>query len=63
VNTPPRSTRSRLLWGYLQGLAFIVAGAAMTEWTGSLIPLALGASAAVLRTLSVVRALASRKAD
>lgn len=62
MNTPPRSTRSRLVWGYLQGLSLIVAGAALTEWTGSLIPLSLGASAAVLRTITLVRALA-RKAD
>lgn len=52
-------TRS-LLPRYLLGLAGTLAGAAGTELTGSMLPLALGASFALLVTFDVVRRLRAR---
>lgn len=46
---------------YGAGLAAICAGAWLTELSGSMLPLALGASAAVLCTVSLVRSLLMRK--
>jgi hypothetical protein len=45
---------------YLAGLACTFAGAWLTGVTGSLIPLALGASASVMCTTSVVRRICQR---
>jgi hypothetical protein len=61
VNTSRRRTGLRIFRDYLLGLALIVASAALTEWTGSLIPLALAGSAALLLTVSLVRHIAGKK--
>ncbi len=49
-----------LLPRYLLGLAGTLVGAAGTEFTGSMLPLALGASFTLLVTFDVVRRLRVR---
>ena len=51
----------RLLASYLLGLFAIVAGAWATELTGSFIPVALGASFSIIRTVSTVKAILIRR--
>ena len=49
------------LRAYLAGLCATFAGAWVTEVTGSMLPLALGASVALMCTASLVRSLLRRR--
>ena len=53
-----RSTGFRL---YLIGISATLAGAWVTEWTGSMLPLALGAAFTLMCTARVVHAVWTRK--
>lgn len=53
----PRLTLTPALRGYLAGQGAIVLGAGLSSWTHSLWPLALGASAALMWTGTLVRDL------
>jgi hypothetical protein len=54
--------RSRVFHRYLIGLLCTFVGAWLTSVTGSMLPLALGASANLLATAPLVKAIWSRKA-
>lgn len=51
----------KLLSHYLTGLAATFAGALGTEVTGSMLPLALGASVTLMWTVPVVRCLWNKR--
>lgn len=53
--------RSRVFHHYLIGLGCAFAGAWLTDVTGSMLPLALGAAMAVVQTPPLVRAVWSKK--
>jgi hypothetical protein len=51
----------RALRAYLLGLCGVVAGAGLSDWIGSLLPLALAGSAALMLTASLVRRIAGAR--
>jgi len=53
--------KTALLQRYFGGLAATFVGAWLTDVTGSMLPLALGASVTLMCTVSLVRHLWSRK--
>ena len=53
--------RNRVFRHYVIGLICTFAGAWLTGVTGSMLPLALGAAAAILQTPPLVRAIWSKK--
>jgi hypothetical protein len=52
---------AKALRGYFLGLLPVVAGAGLTEMSGSFIPLALAGSAALMLTFALVMRIAKRK--
>lgn len=54
-------TKPHLFRHYGAGLTCIFAGAWLTEVTGSFLPLAMGASVALICTASVVRSILARR--
>ena len=58
ANRPGSRRRALRLW--LAGQATIVVGAAAMSWTHSFVPMALAGSAALMLTVPLVRAIASR---
>ena len=59
--TPTERPLRRALRDYLVGLAWVAAGAGLSAWTGSFLPLALAASAALMRTAALVRQIAGAR--
>jgi hypothetical protein len=57
---PVRPLR-RALRAYLAGLGLVAVGAALSEWTGSLLPLAGAGSAALMLTAALVREIATAR--
>ena len=55
------STRARALRLWLAGQATVVVGATAMAWTHSFIPMALAGSAALMMTVPLVKAIATRK--
>jgi hypothetical protein len=55
------AANNSLLRLYSVGLACTFAGAGLTELTGSFVPLAMGASATLMCTVKVVRALCDKR--
>lgn len=53
--------RSKVFRHYLLGLGSTFAGAWLTDVTGSMLPLALGAATALVQTPPLVRAVWSKK--
>lgn len=51
----------RILTAYLLGLAATIAGAWLTEVTGSFMPLALGAAFTIVQTVATIKALLARR--
>lgn len=51
----------RALRAYLFGLGLVAGGAALSEWSGSLLPLALAGSAALMLTAALVREIATAR--
>ena len=58
ASRPANRRRALRLW--LAGQATIVVGAAAMSWTHSFVPMALAGSAALMLTVPLVRAIASR---
>jgi len=54
---------ARSLKLYALGHALLLAGAGLMHGTGSMLPMALGASACLMLTVPLVRQFALRKAD
>ncbi len=50
----------RLLSLYAFGLGCLCVGALMTEWVGSMLPIALGASASLMCTFNVVKMIRAK---
>ena len=59
-DTSPRPLR-RALRAYLLGLVGVAVGAGLSDWSGSLLPLALAGSAALMLTASLVRRIAGAR--
>ena len=57
----PRRPLRRALRAYLLGLGGVVVGAGLSDWSGSLLPLALAGSAALMLTVSLVRRIAAAR--
>ena len=54
-------SRNTLIRTYLLGLFCIFMGAGLTDWSGSWVPLALGASACLMFTASTVKGILKRR--
>ena len=61
IGGQPRKPKMKTLRHYLAGLSATFAGALGTEITGSMLPLALGASVTLMCTVPVVRSLWNRR--
>jgi hypothetical protein len=63
MNEAPTSRRPlrRALRAYLLGLGGVAVGAGLSDWSGSLLPLALAGSAALMLTASLVRRIAGTR--
>ena len=57
----PRRPLRRALRAYLLGLGGVAVGAGLSDWSGSLLPLALAGSPALMLTASLVRRIAGAR--
>ena len=57
----PRRPLRRALRAYLLVLGGVAVGAGLSDWSGSLLPLALAGSAALMLTVSLVRRIAGAR--
>lgn len=62
ATAPPMGSKPQLFRLYAAGLACTVVGAWLTEVSGSLVPLALGASVTLMCTVQVVKSILGRPA-